>query len=516
MFAPEVVPGNDVETQPRTSAVVKCMSLLRSPCTAPRLRDWSSVTRLDVSDCRWLTAEKLPKLVACVPSVRCLRLARCRLSSADPGLAGAALLPLAPQLRVLDVEGSGMHPASLCMVVWAARDQLEEICIARNFRFDNPPDFDRIGGPGDEPPTQAEDGSFLLRRNSDDFSALTTVLGYLLAACPALRVLDASGNFPHCVAQSLYMMTAPIPGQVGADGRPLSMLEKQMPAQRNTTLKLMDVSGVGMEDGPEEVLPRLQALLPAARILATPYDEMTALPAAGAPRRLTWSAGLLAMGDMAKEWARAVEEAATLLDVALLGATTGLVASLYVPRASTAGADNADGGAEEAEEVVLYFMTLARPSRDAAWGPGPKGLKSTHVCGSPPLLEAHCMGGTLQATAELFVMCGFSTLRLYDAAGCAAAEVPPPTAAERAAEKAAGLHDDEDAPRSGAFETRLIEALLASANAIEAAPLAEVLRSDDAVPRLRAVVLPPGTDIAGGDGDPALRWAPPQMPPVQL
>jgi hypothetical protein len=127
------------------------------------------------------------------------------------------------------------------------------------------------------------------------------------------------------------------------------------------------------------------------------------------------------------------------------------------------------------------------------------------------------MGGTLQATAELFVMRGFSTMRLYDAAGCAAAEVPPPTAAERAAEKEAGLHDDdEDAPRSGAFETRLIEALLASANAIEAAPLADVLRSDDAVPRLRAVILPPGTDIAGGDGDPALRWAPPQTPPVQL
>jgi len=490
---------------------MKCLDRLRSPCTAPRLQDWSSITRLDASDCRWLTAEKLPKLVACVPSMRCLRLARCSLSSADPGLAGAALLPLAPQLRVLDVEGSNMHPASLCMVVWDARDQLEEVNIARNFRFDNPPGYDRIGGPGDEPPTQAEDGSFLLRRNSHDFSALTTLLGYLLAACPALRVLDASGNFPHAVAQSLYTMTQPMPGV------PFSMLETRMPPQGNTTLKLLDVSGIGMEDGPPEVLPRLRALLPAARILATPHDEMTALPAAGAPCRLAWSAGLLALGDMAAQWAVAVEEAATPLDVALLGATTGLVASLYVPGASNAGADNADGGAEEAEAVVLYFMTLARPSRDAAWGPGPKGLRSTHVCGSPPLLEAHCMGGTLQATAELFVMRGFSTMRLYDAAGCAAAEVPPPTAAERAAEKEAGLHDDdEDAPRSGAFETRLIEALLASANAIEAAPLADVLRSDDAVPRLRAVILPPGTDIAGGDGDPALRWVPPQTPPVQL
>ena len=102
---------------------------------------------------------------------------------------------------------------------------------------------------------------------------------------------------------------------------------------------------------------------------------------------------------------------------------------------------------------------------------------------------------------------GFSTMRLFTAAGCAAAEAPPPSAAEQAA----GMHGD--GPR-GAFDARLAEALLASANAIEATPLADALGEEGAAAsRLRAVVLPPGVDIAGGDGDPALRWAPPPPEP---
>jgi hypothetical protein len=100
--------------------------------------------------------------------------------------------------------------------------------------------------------------------------------------------------------------------------------------------------------------------------------------------------------------------------------------------------------------------------------------------------------------------------------------VPPLTAEERAAEDArgdakeddadAGLRGGGDAARNDAYEARLAVALIAAANAIEATPLAHALRGDEggaAAARLRAVVLPPGAEVAGGDGDEALRWVPP-------
>ena len=122
-----------------------------------------------------------------------------------------------------------------------------------------------------------------------------------------------------------------------------------------------------------------------------------------------------------------------------------------------------------------------------------------------------CMASSLRDAAAICVLRlgGFSTMRLYDTAGCAAAEVPPPAAGEEDLQERASGRDG--AAHCSAFEARIANALLAAANAVEATPLADALRGDAggaAAPRLRAVVLPPGVRAAGGDGDAALRWAP--------
>jgi hypothetical protein len=167
-------------------------------------------------------------------------------------------------------------------------------------------------------------------------------------------------------------------------------------------------------------------------------------------------------------------------------------------------------------------MTMGRLARGEPWRVGRRGLLTVHVCGALPQLGAQCIASSLRGVADTCVVRdgGFSTMRLYEAAGCTAAEVPPPSAEELAAELAAVGGDAsasgaDGTPHCSAFAVRLADALLAAADAVEATPLADLLRTGDeesGTARLRAVVLPPGALLAGGDGDPALRWVPPLQP----
>jgi hypothetical protein len=92
---------------------------------------FAQLTALDLSDCMWVTPKKLAKLAARLPSLTSLTLSRC----ASPKLqacgaaAGAALLPLAAQLRSLSLERSAFPPASLLRLA-PRLAVLEELCLA--------------------------------------------------------------------------------------------------------------------------------------------------------------------------------------------------------------------------------------------------------------------------------------------------------------------------------------------------------------------------------------------------
>jgi hypothetical protein len=195
--------------------------------------------------------------------------------------------------------------------------------------------------------------------------------------------------------------------------------------------------------------------------------------------------------------------------IALLGATAGMVASLHVAPAPP-GADEDEGGGHRSgsASATLTVLQLVRPCRDVAWRPGPRGPPSStplHRCRSGP------------GNHELAALHMIITLRLYDAAEDPEALPLMDDDDDEGAAAAAAAADD--GARRGALEA----VLLARAAAIEATPLAHALRGDDdeggggggggggatATARLHAVVLPPGADAAGGDGDVALRWAAP-------
>ena len=486
-------------------------------------------------------ASALRTLPRCHPRVTTLCLSRLRLKDARKLLLQEELS------AALELEALELAPPQ--GVAAAADDSALPTAAPEIYRDDNadeqdPDDDDGGGGDGGsaanapEPAGEAamtEDGHMMLRFSGCLIKTIFTLMGHLMTYAPALRVLDASGN--DGIASVTCMMTFE---PYTAEGEPY-LSHKLAPLGGNTTLTLLDLSATGLEHAPVNVLPRLQPLLPAARILTAPRDDASAaLPAIGAPRRLSWSFALRALDDLALRWAQAVEEGASPpRDVALLGATAGIVASPDVRslRDFASGGDDAGASTDECAPALIRLMTLARPDRDAAWRPARRGLLNVHVCSTPPnLLKPDCMGSTLRDAAAMCVARegGFSTMRLYDGASCVAAAVAPQSAEERAAQEeaekeartAAPTEQNDDARRtsgpaadsgvtirSGAFETRLTDALVASANDIEATPLATLRAADEggaAGPRLRAVVLPLGARVAGGDGDEALRWAPPR------
>jgi hypothetical protein len=93
------------------------------------------LTRLDLSDCAWVSADALSALgrsASALPCLDSLSLARCLGPALDPGHdghAGAALRPLGPQLTRLDVSHSGVSPTSLLRLAPALR-RLRELRAA--------------------------------------------------------------------------------------------------------------------------------------------------------------------------------------------------------------------------------------------------------------------------------------------------------------------------------------------------------------------------------------------------
>ncbi len=82
---------------------------------------WLALRSLDMSHCDWLNAAALRLVVSATPRVTELRAAYCKqLDAGDDGAAGAtgaALLPLAPQLVLLDVSHSPLSNISLAALL---------------------------------------------------------------------------------------------------------------------------------------------------------------------------------------------------------------------------------------------------------------------------------------------------------------------------------------------------------------------------------------------------------------
>jgi hypothetical protein len=117
-----------------TLALARAAPPLSAMWALGALRGLGRLKTLDFSDCLWLTADALGVLGDASDALPCLTflsLARCTGYGLEPGgsggegLAGLALRPLAPRLRVLDVSRSTFSPASLLLLAPALRDLRE-------------------------------------------------------------------------------------------------------------------------------------------------------------------------------------------------------------------------------------------------------------------------------------------------------------------------------------------------------------------------------------------------------